>query len=614
MLCAWLGYYTTFTGFAGWDDEGELLITVKDFAHHGGLYTHIYSSFGPFYYEAFSTIFSWLPVTLDNGRVATLVVTLLASLGFGVAIQMFTRNVLAGVAMQVSSFVLLILSFVYESMHPMILVWLLLAVALIALALVARGHRSVGYVVLGATVAALVLTVVNVGAFAAIALLFTGLTLAPPVRRMRLPRAAAAVLFVATPVLIILVGGGHVTDSWADKYSLVVALAAAGVVVVTYDRRLQGLVGARDAARFLLGGAVLGALVVAIALLSGTRPEDLVRGLFIDPARFSTAFTIPIALPWGVVGWGAACLAGAVLYRRYRNQSSPPGLLDAWVHVAVGLVILYIAVAQGQIHSPISISFTVALPLLFFTAVPPVGATESERVARVAVVALAVLEGLLAYPVDGAQGLWSSVLIVPPGLFCLHDGMRQLSPGLVMARRHGRRVATGLLASVVLVGGLGWLGWVFGGNLSWEANGYHADSPVTLAGSNMIRLPAGQIFNLEFLSAAIRAQCSTFVTVPAMNSLYFWTGESPPATNWTNTWFDTSDGPLQKQVLNRIKGQDGSRFCVVDNPKWTYFWYQGHVIPQLPLARLVERFRREHGPPEPFGGYYDLFVSHGSAP
>ncbi len=122
---------------------------------------------------------------------------------------MFTRNLLAGVATQIGTFVLLILSFVDESMHPMMLAWLLLAVALIALALVARGKRTVGCLILGATVAALVLTVVNVGTFAAIALLFTGFALGPSVRETRILAVAAAVLFVASPFLLMVVAGGH---------------------------------------------------------------------------------------------------------------------------------------------------------------------------------------------------------------------------------------------------------------------------------------------------------------------------------------------------------------------------------------------------------------------
>ncbi len=185
-LCGWLGFYSTFNSFAGWDDEGYLLITVKNFAHHGGLYTHMYSVFGPFYYEALSTVFSWLPVTPDNGRAATAVVELLVSLGFGIAVKMFTRNLLAGVATQIGSFVLLTLSLVDESMHPTMVVWLLFAVALIALALVARGKRSVGCATLGAAVAAMVLTEVNVGLLAGIAIVFTGLTLAPSLKGTRI--------------------------------------------------------------------------------------------------------------------------------------------------------------------------------------------------------------------------------------------------------------------------------------------------------------------------------------------------------------------------------------------------------------------------------------------
>jgi hypothetical protein len=613
-LCVWLGFYTTFNSFGGWDDEGYLLNTLSTFTDHGGLYTHIQSTFGPLYFEAFSTIFTWLPVTHDDGRIVTLVVTVLTSLGFGVATKMFTRNLIAGIATQVGTFVLLIFSFVDESMHPSILVWFLIALVLIALALISRGQRTFGSVMLGAAVAALVLTEVNVGALAAIAMLFAGLMLASPLREMRLPRIAAAVLFVGTPALLIVVGAGHISESWALKYALIVTLAAAGVAVLTLDKDLHGLVHRRDLHRFLLGGGIVGALVIVIALLSGTQLLDLVRGVLIDPARYSSNFTIPLVLPWWVEAWGAGCLAGAVVYRRYRHRSSSSGLLDACVHVIAGSVMLYIAVAQAQLQPSVSfsVSFTVALPLLFFAAIPPVGATESQRIARVGLVALAVLEGLVAYPVAGAQIRWSSLLIVPAGMLCLNDGLSQLRAPAIGPRRHGRHISS-LLASVVLFAGLlAWLAWIFAGNLSTESSSYRANTRLTLAGSDMIRLPAGQADTLELLSRAIRAQCSTFVTLPALDSLYLWTGERPP-TGGNGTWFYSLDARQQKQIVDRIEGRDGSRFCVVDNPFWTSFWTQGHVLPQLPLARLVERSRREYSPPQVFNGYR-LFVARGVVP
>ena len=109
----------------------------------------------------------------------------------------------------------------------------------------------------------------------------------------------------------------------------------------------------------------------------------------------------------------------------------------------------------------------------------------------------------------------------------------------------------------------------------------------------------------------IHTQCSFFVTLPAMNSLYFWSGEEAPP-DWTNTWFYTSNTAQQQELIKQITGNDRSRFCVVDNQTWLSFWYQGHAIPQLPLARLVEKFRQDNSPPTIFGSYR-LFVAHNVA-
>ena len=264
-ICAWMGFYASFNSFAPQDDEGDLLSTLQTFAHHGALYTHVYSAFGPFYFEAFSTIFSWVPLSLDVGRATTLVVTIVTSLGFGVAIRMLTRSLLAGVATQLGLFMLLILLFVNESMHPTLAVSFLSAVAFIALALIAVGHRSTGFMLLGAAVAALALTIANVGFLATTAILYMGLVLFPPFRAMRFLRAAAAALFIGAPFLLVFAAKGHAV--WEIKLAAVVAIAAASVVVVTFDRNLQGLVQPRDACRFLVGGGAMGLIVVVIAIV-----------------------------------------------------------------------------------------------------------------------------------------------------------------------------------------------------------------------------------------------------------------------------------------------------------------------------------------------------------
>jgi hypothetical protein len=338
--------------------------------------------------------------------------------------------------------------------------------------------------------------------------------------------------------------------------------------------------------------------------------------VFIVPAHTAGAFTIAFVQPDWTVAWGVACLVGAVLYRRHRNRNSPAGPLDAWARVAVGFLIVGIVLQLDRFGVSSTVSWTAALPLLFLAAIPPVGATDSERIARVGVVTLAVLEFLVAYPQAGIDHThWSSLLLVPVGILCLHDGLHQLRPGSASVRRLGRFIPqvtlAGLLASVVVVVGLGLLASVWHADLSVERKSYWADKPLSLPGSELIHLPYWQATSLNSLSNAIREQCSTLLIQPEMNSFYFWTGESPPG-DWSNAWFSTGDASLQAQIAHRIEAQDQSRFCVLDNPYWWSFLAQGHLVPQMPLTRLVESFKSQNDPPEVFYGY-ELFVPQNSS-
>ena len=153
------------------------------------------------------------------------------------------------------------------------------------------------------------------------------------------------------------------------------------------------------------------------------------------------------------------------------------------------------------------------------------------------------------------------------------------------------------------------MAWIFANNLSTETSVYRANMPFKLRGSELIRLPVVQTAPLEALSRAIHTQCSTFITLPALNSFYSWTDESSP-TGGNGAWFFSMGASQQHQIVQRIESRDRSRFCVVDNPHWLAFWTQGRALPQLPLVTLVERFRQDHIP-ELFGGYR-LFVSSGA--
>jgi hypothetical protein len=326
----------------------------------------------------------------------------------------------------------------------------------------------------------------------------------------------------------------------------------------------------------------------------------------IRPANQSDVFRLPLYLPPRVEIWAAACFAGSCWYRWYRRRNPAGVAMNASVRIFVGLFILYCALAQGEIRSSLvaSTSFTYALPLLFVVAIPKGGATEGEQLARVALAAIAVLEGLLAYPVAGAQVRWASLLIVPAGVLCLHDGLRELRP---FAERR-RRWSAARLGSIAVVVGICWLAWVFLVDLSGGMRAYSGNSASKLPGSGLMHINDWQSEQLESLSRAIRENCSTFLTLPGMNSLYFWAEKEPPTSFNTNSWFYLSDTSEQAHVVRRVERLDPSRLCVVDSPRALFVWTRNRPLPNRPLVRFIQKFEREATSIRHFG-YYRLFMT-----
>ena len=80
------GFFLIYSYFPPYDDEGYLMITVKQTLDGGILYDEVYTQYGPVYY-----IYRWilsgvfmLPITHDATRLSTLVVWILTALGSGV--------------------------------------------------------------------------------------------------------------------------------------------------------------------------------------------------------------------------------------------------------------------------------------------------------------------------------------------------------------------------------------------------------------------------------------------------------------------------------------------------------------------------------------------------
>ena len=87
--------------------------------------------------------------------------------------------------------------------------------------------------------------------------------------------------------------------------------------------------------------------------------------------------------------------------------------------------------------------------------------------------------------------------------------------------------------------------------------------------------------------AAIDQDCSSFMTLPSMGSLYIWTRQSPPTPVRAPIWWLVLDAGQQEQLVQRL--QSAPRLCVVENTQAIQMRSMGRPVPSTPLVDFIGR-------------------------
>ncbi len=578
-VLAYLGYLRMFSEFNSYDDEGFMLLSLRSFIEGQPLYEKIVLHYGPFYFEFFRLFAAaGVPFDLDSGRLTTLAVWLLVTLLIGVATLVFTRNLLLGAAAQVVSFAMSD-AFVAEPMHPSGLVMLLVigieAIALIGL--VERPERRWPFIAMGALAAAAVLTKINVGGFAVIAIAFACALTIPALSRNPFVRLIAAAVVVLVPFVLMKTFLGQ---DWAQRYATDVSLGALAVVIATSASDPEPARRPTDVLWLVVGGTALTVVVVAIAVLAGSSLGGLVRGVVIDPLQQPEAFLAPLPLPTTTVRVALVGAGGAVVWVLYRLLlRRPEPAIEGLARIVAGLAIWFTLL--GSIHIPgvlqlNALSHGLLLPIvLAWVVVAPRSTREGWApldFARVLLAVMAVLQGLQAYPVAGSQIVYGELPLVPLGAVCINDGLVQLN--LSPARR---QVAAAILLMVVAVS---WL------PPTWRHHRdlYNANVPLALPGARLVRLPADQAATLTQITEFVHQNCDTYISIPGMDSFYIWAQVPPPSppTRWI--WL-IDDVPHQQAVVDTATRVN--RVCVIENQQLIDFWTQGNTHVRGPIDEYV---------------------------
>ena len=135
-------YYRMFTGFSSWDDQGALMVTVKQYLGGMKLYNQISVPYGPVYYfynHALRTL-SGTPLTHDVVRMSSLIPWLLTAFVCAWIGFRFTGSLILSSATHLLVFLTLSSFFQNEPGHPQELCILLL-VCLVAAGIIASIPR-----------------------------------------------------------------------------------------------------------------------------------------------------------------------------------------------------------------------------------------------------------------------------------------------------------------------------------------------------------------------------------------------------------------------------------------------------------------------------------------
>jgi hypothetical protein len=631
-------YYTIFSLFQGYDDEGYVLISLKSFFQGKPLYDEVYSSFQPGFYVLHWLLFKvWgAPLCHDNIRLVTLFLWLSAAALNGLVTYRLTSSALLGLLVSIVS-VRSLDPFANEPGHPQALACLLVGGVATLFAFDNSISPRIFALTAGCLVGMVLLIKMNVGLFILlpVTLLFAsdrngkialGIKLASSVAMMGLPVVLWRTQLAAKDAplwtlgwleLLALVLVGARLAAWRGRI-LIVAMAFIGCAAALLQVNSAALaalpvfsaglltlsiggavlmcladsdgLGAPRAGwvwALLGGGLVLGSITL-ITLLRGTTFHGLADGLLWWPAKVSTSFRIRLRSNWlgaclGVAG-ATGCFAYLWLRGRWGNRIwFRKAIIASQLSFGVAVLAEFCLRVPGSstlmpLHNDLPHFWM--LPFAWLVAVPETG-TEATRSARLALLTITVMQPLIACPVAGTQLVPASILILVAGAVCLGNGLcASLGSRTRTANSQWSLSALGAVGAVILLA-------LFGRETLKLRQHYASLTPLNLPGASRIRLTADQVrVYHEVVAELSRPEVETFLSLPGLDSFYFWAQKAPPNSLNVSAWVILLDAEAQERIWSAAQSRAG--LMVVRNRRLIRSWVGGRSVAQLPLVRHIE--------------------------
>ncbi len=568
VLCALAAYWLMFSQYAAYDDEGFFDYSVKLFAAGHPLYNSVWTTYGPFYYLVFGGFLAAVGhgITTDAGRLIQVTIWVATSLGLGVTTHRLTGRLTLGVAALATSFVLLT-GLTPEPMLPGALICVLLTALVAVVAFVLPARPRVALAAIGALAATLLLTKVNVGAYAIVSIGFATVMTRRSLAGHALVRWLAVAAFVLVGPAVMT---SNLNSDWARSYALLAVLSTLALVFVALPRALDD-----DAPEdwvawpsWLIGGfGVCVVIVLTVLFALGTTPGALVHMVIVVPTRQASFLTIPAPLDGDVIWWSLMAAALAWTWRQAGPSSgfasiASKGLWGGLLRTIAGVAILLSLASESVFSVAPNAPFSLAMPLAWIAALPSIRDTGAprERLGRLLVPSVAILYCLLAYPVAGTQLRLGAILLVPCGAMCIADGWAELEAW----DNAGSRIPASLLPALGLALAVGTTFLYIVQPVADNHDQYREGTALTVSGATRLHLSPAQGVPIDQAVKLVRARCRTLMTLPAMSSFNIWTGlpTPSPTIGAQPYWRELTYG---QQVTLLHAATQSDRLCVVRN-------------------------------------------------
>ncbi len=571
------GYWLLFTQFMVYDDEGYVLWSLHNYFQAGGLYTEVYSQYGPFLYACYHAIHSVFGITFDNetGRLLTLGYWLGATGLTGLFAWRQTRSTFATLAMIALSFGSLLVM-INEPIHPGGLLAMLTAIGAVGGAILLEKGKHCAFAILcGLCAAAMLLTKINVGAFF---LISTASWLA--IHWAKGKQARAILWFTAGGCILLPLW--LMKKLWPEPWVAIFALGftcATLALLLLIKEQHRPTIKFRTMLVWIGSATIAGLIILGSVWARGTSLAALWHGIVIAPLGQ------PIAYAHGVV-WPAitpitiVVMFGITLLAHSRRP--------AWINPAIVIARLLVAAwiikltFESIDSSLVFFSFKFGLPFAWLMVFPVRTAQPSAlHTARLWLAWVFVWQTLHAYPVAGSQMGWGAFLWMPLAVVGIYEAISYGIERFPRYRNASKSIA-GITATATIISILWSLGYV-----SYQR--FRIGEPLQLNGARALRLTDDITSVYRILDKNIRMHGDMLFSYPGLYSLNIWTERPTPTTHNVTHWFSLLDETKQLAILEELRSENRA-VIVVQSYLVNYLVHHGFP-PRSELQRyIVENF------------------------